>query len=878
MGELRPGDPRHIAGFEILGRLGQGGMGVVYLAEHPEMGPAALKFVQPGSDDGTFRARFRREVEAVERVRSPRVAPVLAADPDADTPWLATAFVDGPTLDEAVEARGPMAGERLVSLAVALADALAAIHAAGVVHRDLKPANILLTPDTPVVIDFGIAALREAPALTRTGYMVGTAGWMAPEQVRAGRPGPKVDVFTWGLVVAYAASGRPPFGTGAPDALAYRVVHEEPDLPALPDPLDRVVRSALVKDPRIRPEVADLLTALTDEPIPVPAGPTAVGPTLADRTEIVPTIVARGWGVDALPARPGAAVAGAAGLAGAAGAGLAGATGAAGLAGAAADGGDGAGAGVAAPPPPGQNGGPVPAGADVDPDRTIVEPRTRFAPTPGPAGPAGPPFWFAGAEHHDERSLAAAFQTNWDEAADQLFRRRNPVWIGELRSFLQARDLHEADRLVARAVAEGPGDAPPAAALARLLLALDPALEPRVGDVWLTEDGLVAVAQAVADGRDGGERLAEIRDAHVLRLWRSLPGMERAAWIDERWHASLEAFGRLAATVSPYVGWPTPADRTRASALLLLGAVHPDHERRLGRQLAAARRTAARHQAWWAQLAAEGQHAPAAAVLAVMTAERARALAQEAREAAREAERREREAERQERQRRAAAEAAVQQPEWRYRPLPKAESGVRRTWVLVVMVAALLTFLWTLGPLGDKLIAYYTALDANGVVEDDKWAADRLQAFLDVKDAGGLAGVLLLLLPAAYVANRAIVRRGVRQKAMVRLFAGAVAAVDGALGFVLAVAAVGGGLVLATGAESKVRGGVAPPFADDPWQVAGLLLPFGVVGIVLLVRSLWRLGRAVLGGAVAGPPLPAPPRRSVPAGPAAPVGPAPPSW
>ena len=128
----------------------------------------------------------------------------MAADPDAETPWLATGFVDGPTLKEAVEDGGPMEGDRLVALAVALADALAAIHRAKVVHRDLKPANILLTAETPVVIDFGIASMREAPALTRTGMAVGTPGWRAPEQVRGRRCGPRADVFTWALVVAYA--------------------------------------------------------------------------------------------------------------------------------------------------------------------------------------------------------------------------------------------------------------------------------------------------------------------------------------------------------------------------------------------------------------------------------------------------------------------------------------------------------------------------------------------------------------------------------------------------------------------------------------------------------------------------------------------------
>ena len=134
-----------------------------------------------------------------------------------------------------------MTGERLVALAVALADALVAVHDADVVHRDLKPANILLTPETPVVIDFGIASLREAPALTATGMVVGSSGWMAPEQVRGLPCGPAADIFSWGLVVAYAASGRPSFGTAPADAMYYRVVHEDPALPDMPQPLAMLV-------------------------------------------------------------------------------------------------------------------------------------------------------------------------------------------------------------------------------------------------------------------------------------------------------------------------------------------------------------------------------------------------------------------------------------------------------------------------------------------------------------------------------------------------------------------------------------------------------------------------------------------------------------
>ncbi|HKY66978.1 MAG TPA: protein kinase, partial [Acidimicrobiales bacterium] len=438
VGRLRPGDPRHIAGFEVVGRLGEGGMGVVYLGEHPEKGPAALKFVLTGGpDDAGFRARFQREIAAAERVSSPRVARVLDADAEAQVPWLATAFVDGPTLHEAVTDGGPMAGERLVSLAVALADALAAVHDADVVHRDLKPSNILLTPETPVVIDFGIASLREAPSLTRTGTALGTPGWMAPEQVQ-GRPcGPAADVFTWGLVVAFAASGQPPFGAGPPDALFYRVVHEAPDLPFLPDPLDMLVPAALAKDPELRPDVGVLLSRLTGQPVE----PTAIGPTLADRTAIVPTIVALGWDVEALPSRPD---------------------------------------GRARAVPEGR----VPPVSDSAPGANGAE------------GARSAAFWYAGEDHHDLRSLAAAFQTHWEDAVDQVARRRDPIWIGELRGFLQACGAGEADRLVG----DGPRDAPPAALLARLVVALDPAAEPRVGSIALTPEGLTDAAQAVTGG------------------------------------------------------------------------------------------------------------------------------------------------------------------------------------------------------------------------------------------------------------------------------------------------------------------------------------------------------------------------------------------
>jgi serine/threonine protein kinase len=875
VGELRDGDPHRIAGFEVVGRLGHGGMGVVYLAEHPEMGPAALKFLHSGrAADETFRARFRREVEAADRVRSPRVAPMLAADPDAETPWLATSFVDGPTLREAVESRGPMEGERITSLAVALADALDAIHRAGVVHRDLKPANILLTAETPVVIDFGIASFREAPALTSTGATIGTPGWMAPEQIRGRRAGPRVDVFAWGLVMAYAGSGRPAFGAGPSEALFYRILHEAPKVPALPAPLDELVRAALTKDPRRRPDVAHLLDTLTlaaQADAHTGSSPTVVGHTLADRTDVVPTMVALGWGVDALPARPNgngggparvgdpggtSAVPGKTALVAAAAPALDDppAVAPAGRAGGSGPASPDAATRVAPDAPPKPDAATRVAAAAPRPDGTVAGGSRR-----GERG--GPPFFFAGVDHPDARSLAAAFQTEWDEAANQLFRRRDAVWIAELRNFLRDRKLTDADRIVGA----GTGDAPTATTMAQLLVALDPNVDPRIGDLWLTPEGLAEAAQPIADGRDDvrSERLAMVRDAHVLRLWRSLPGMERAAWIDERWHSSLDAFGRLVATASPHAGWPSTTERTRASATLLLCAVHPDHERRLGRQLSQARRTSARHQPWWSQLAAEGEHAPAAAALAVMTVERARVLSQRSRDAAREAakgdrekdrlrrdaERRQRDAERERRQ---VADAASRPPEWRYRPLPKAQSATRRTWVLFALLGALFVHLWALDTFGDSLVAHYES------GRSGEFAANRLDTYRNVEDDAGLVVLLVLALPAAHVATRTINRQGAK-KAVVRAYAAAVAGVDLLLGLVLIAAATVAALVFGAGLDGEVRPGATQPFGEDqPWVVTGLLLPFGLVGVVLVVRSVWRLARAAFGGTVAGPPTAAP--------------------
>jgi predicted Ser/Thr protein kinase len=268
---LRQGDPTRIGRFRLTARLGAGGMGVVYLGEAKGAGRVAVKVIRPeAGDEEEFRARFAREVALLRRIDGLCTVRVVEADTESPDPFLVTEYAEGPSLSEHVKRNGPLDPEMLVGLATGLAEALVAIHAAGVVHRDLKPGNVILTRLGPKVIDFGIAQALDGTVMTRTGMSLGSPGFMAPEQI-TGAPGQAADVFAWGLTVAYAASGKQPFGSGPAEVLPYRIVHESPDITEVPDFLRPLVEAAVSKDPAQRPTAGDLLAWLTAGAVlPVP--------------------------------------------------------------------------------------------------------------------------------------------------------------------------------------------------------------------------------------------------------------------------------------------------------------------------------------------------------------------------------------------------------------------------------------------------------------------------------------------------------------------------------------------------------------------------------------------------------------------------------
>ena len=264
MRALRPSDPRMIGRYRLLGQLGQGGMGRVFLGLSEDGSPVAVKVLHAElAADPEFRMRFRREVAAARTVNGMFTALVLDADVDGPAPWLATAYVAGPSLAQAVRECGPMSEDSVLSLAAGLAEGLAAIHAAGLVHRDLKPSNVLLAADGPRVIDFGICKMADATPLTMAGFMVGSPGFMSPEQAEGGAVGPASDIYNLGVVLAFAATGKEPFGGGSSATRIKRMVDGAPDLNGLPGRVRPLVEWCLAKDPGGRPSAVEFLARVS---------------------------------------------------------------------------------------------------------------------------------------------------------------------------------------------------------------------------------------------------------------------------------------------------------------------------------------------------------------------------------------------------------------------------------------------------------------------------------------------------------------------------------------------------------------------------------------------------------------------------------------
>lgn len=255
-------DPRNVARYRLVGRLGSGAMGAVFLAQTDRGAPVAIKVIRADLlSDPELRARFAREVDAAVRVTSPYTARVLDADTTGAQPYLVTEYVAGETLASHVRRQGALMGEELRAVAAGLASGIETMHAVGVVHRDLSPRNVMLAADGPRIIDLGVARLAEVTELTATGTSLGTPGFMAPEHLE-GDAGPASDVFSWGALVVYAASGNAPFGTGPTGAVVYRSIHEPPDLGPLTGDLRGMAAAALEKDPEARPTAAKITRQL----------------------------------------------------------------------------------------------------------------------------------------------------------------------------------------------------------------------------------------------------------------------------------------------------------------------------------------------------------------------------------------------------------------------------------------------------------------------------------------------------------------------------------------------------------------------------------------------------------------------------------------
>jgi predicted Ser/Thr protein kinase len=262
---LKQGDPARLGSYTLISRLGEGGQGTVYLGESEEGRQVAVKLLRADlADDDTARARFLRELDAVKRVARFCTAQVLDADVDGDRPYIVSEYVAGPSLAQLVSTESPRSGADLERLAIGTVTALVAIHQAGIVHRDFKPQNVLMGPDGPRVIDFGIARALDAAA-TMTNSAIGTPAYMAPEQVTAQELTPAADLFSWASTIVYAATGSAPFGQDTVMAVVHRIMNEPPDLGSLEEPLRGIVADCLAKDPAARPHTQALLMRLLGE-------------------------------------------------------------------------------------------------------------------------------------------------------------------------------------------------------------------------------------------------------------------------------------------------------------------------------------------------------------------------------------------------------------------------------------------------------------------------------------------------------------------------------------------------------------------------------------------------------------------------------------
>lgn len=290
--------------YRLLGMLGEGGMGVVHHGVDDAGRQVAIKVLRAElAKDTTFRHRLAREVDTMRRIQDRNVAEILDADIGAERPYIVTRFIDGHPLEETVRVTGPMVGRMLAGVAAGLAEGIAAIHRAGVVHRDLKPNNVMLVDGLPVIIDFGIAHATDSTRLTQTGMIVGTPGYIAPEIVAGRSPGPEVDIYAWAATVAFAATGRSPFGNGSMESVLARIMAGRPDLAGIPTRLEPILSAALARDPERRPSAVQIVSwlqgvDLTDSPVVGhrlhAAPPTTTGPRDGATGARAPR-VALGW-------------------------------------------------------------------------------------------------------------------------------------------------------------------------------------------------------------------------------------------------------------------------------------------------------------------------------------------------------------------------------------------------------------------------------------------------------------------------------------------------------------------------------------------------------------------------------------------------------